>query len=190
VLEHLRDGAMTRNSFHSPPLSLGFCRSIQRCRLGGGAASGVASLRACPCRCDAQPPRAEFPRPSCAPPMPTDATDATRHGRYQALQFWAHSIPCSTQLVGWPHPGRTRLFPAWVTPMRSLFSLILTNVRAMAGRKVFWNHFGREYTLMWTIVTFYISHHGGGTISLERASLVPRFSARPSSCITTTCSPS
>ena len=45
--------------------------------------------------------------------------------------------------------------------------LIVTNFERWRVGKYFWNQLGLEYTLMWTVATFYFLVHGGGAISLD-----------------------
>ena len=46
--------------------------------------------------------------------------------------------------------------------------LIVANVERYRVGKYFWNQLGLEYTLMWTVATFYFLIRGGGPISLDR----------------------
>jgi uncharacterized membrane protein YphA (DoxX/SURF4 family) len=46
--------------------------------------------------------------------------------------------------------------------------LLVTNVERWRVGRYFWNQLGMEYTLMWTIATFYIFIRGGGPYSLDR----------------------
>jgi putative oxidoreductase len=48
-----------------------------------------------------------------------------------------------------------------------LVFLIVTNVERWRVGKYFWNQLGLEYTLMWTVATFYFLVVGGGRISLD-----------------------
>ena len=48
-----------------------------------------------------------------------------------------------------------------------LVFLLVTNVERWRVGKYFWNQIGLEYTLMWTVATFYFLVHGGGRISLD-----------------------
>jgi putative oxidoreductase len=45
--------------------------------------------------------------------------------------------------------------------------LVVTNFERWRVGKYFWNQLGLEYTLMWTVATFYFLVHGGGRISLD-----------------------
>jgi len=45
--------------------------------------------------------------------------------------------------------------------------LIVTNFERWRVGKYFWNQLGLEYTLMWTVATFYFLIRGGGPISLD-----------------------
>jgi putative oxidoreductase len=83
---------------------------------------------------------------------------------YRPGQFWAAAISV-TQLVGGPLLALglfTRLVAAAV-----LVFLLVANVERWRVGKYFWNQLGLEYTLMWTIATFYILVHGGGLYSLD-----------------------
>jgi putative oxidoreductase len=68
------------------------------------------------------------------------------HSGYRPGNFWAPAISI-TQLVGGP--------------------LLVANVERWRVGKYFWNQLGLEYTLMWTITTFYVFVHGGGLYSLD-----------------------
>lgn len=48
-----------------------------------------------------------------------------------------------------------------------LMFLIVTNVERWRVGRYFWNQLGMEYTLMWTVATFYFLVAGGGRISLD-----------------------
>jgi putative oxidoreductase len=49
-----------------------------------------------------------------------------------------------------------------------LVFLLVANIERWRVGKYFWNQLGLEYTLMWTIATFYVLVHGGGLYSLDR----------------------
>jgi putative oxidoreductase len=83
---------------------------------------------------------------------------------YRPGTFWASAISI-TQLVGGPLLALgllTRPVAALV-----LVFLLVTNVERWRVGKYFWNKLGLEYTLMWTIATFYVLVHGGGLYSLD-----------------------
>ena len=83
---------------------------------------------------------------------------------YRPGQFWAPAISI-TQLVGGPLLALgllTRPVAAVV-----LAFLLVANLERWRVGKYFWNQLGLEYTLMWTIATFYILVHGGGLYSLD-----------------------
>jgi putative oxidoreductase len=86
------------------------------------------------------------------------------HDGYRPGKFWAPAISL-TQLIGGPLLA-LGLFTR-VAAMPILLFLIVTNFERWRVGKYFWNQLGLEYTLMWTIVTFYFLIHGGGTISLD-----------------------
>ena len=48
-----------------------------------------------------------------------------------------------------------------------LMFLLVTNIERWRVGKYFWNQLGLEYTVMWTVATFYFLVHGGGRISLD-----------------------
>jgi putative oxidoreductase len=87
------------------------------------------------------------------------------HGGYRPGQFWAPAISL-TQLVGGPLLA-LGLFTRPVAAIVLLF-LLVANVERWRVGKYFWNQLGLEYTLMWTIATFYVLVHGGGLYSLDR----------------------
>ena len=83
---------------------------------------------------------------------------------YRPGQFWAPAISI-TQLVGGPLLALgllTRPVAAVV-----LAFLLVANLERWRVGKYFWNQLGLEYTLMWSIATFYILVHGGGLYSLD-----------------------
>ena len=85
-------------------------------------------------------------------------------GGYHPGKFWAPAISI-TQLVGGPLLALgllTRPVAAAV-----LLFLLVANVERWRVGKYFWNQLGLEYTLMWTIATFYVFVHGGGVYSLD-----------------------
>jgi putative oxidoreductase len=83
---------------------------------------------------------------------------------YRPGRFWAPAISI-TQLVGGPLLAvglLTRPAAAAIV----LF-LLVANVERWRVGKYFWNKLGLEYTLMWTIATFYVLVHGGGLYSVD-----------------------
>jgi putative oxidoreductase len=91
------------------------------------------------------------------------ATQLDRDG-YRPGKLWAPAISI-TQLVGGPLLA-LGLFTRPVA-FAVLIFLVVTNFERWRVGKYFWNQLGLEYTLMWTIATFYFVVHGGGTISLD-----------------------
>ncbi len=87
------------------------------------------------------------------------------HGGYRPGRFWAAAISL-TQLIGGPLLA-LGLFTRPVAAAVLLF-LLVANVERWRVGKYFWNQLGLEYTLMWTIATFYVLIQGGGTFSLDR----------------------
>jgi putative oxidoreductase len=83
---------------------------------------------------------------------------------YRPGQFWARTISL-TQLVGGPLLA-LGLFTRPVAAVVLVF-LLVANVERWRVGKYFWNQLGLEYTLMWTIATFYVLVHGGGLYSLD-----------------------
>jgi len=85
-------------------------------------------------------------------------------GGYRPGKFWALAISI-TQLAGGPLLALgllTRPIAAAV-----LVFLLVANVERWRVGKYFWNQLGLEYTLMWTVATFYVLVHGGGLYSLD-----------------------
>ncbi|MGB6536908.1 MAG: DoxX family protein [Xanthobacteraceae bacterium] len=85
---------------------------------------------------------------------------------YRPGRFWAPAISV-TQLLGGPLLA-IGLFTRPVAVAVVLFLLVANVERWRVGR-YFWNKFGLEYTLMWTIAAFYVLVHGGGLYSLDHA---------------------
>jgi putative oxidoreductase len=85
-------------------------------------------------------------------------------GGYRPGKFWAPAISL-TQLVGGPLLA-LGLFTRPVAAVVLVFLLVANVERWRVGR-YFWNQLGLEYTLMWTIATFYVLVHGGGLYSLD-----------------------
>jgi putative oxidoreductase len=84
---------------------------------------------------------------------------------YRPGKLWAPTISL-TQLVGGPLLA-LGLFTRPVAAVVLVF-LLVTNVERWRVGRYFWNQLGMEYTLMWTIATFYILIHGPGPYSLDR----------------------
>ena len=91
------------------------------------------------------------------------ATQLDRDG-YRPGKLWAPLISI-TQLIGGPLLALGLFTRVAAVPI--LIFLVVTNVERWRVGKYFWNQLGLEYTVMWTIVTFYFLIHGGGTISLD-----------------------
>jgi putative oxidoreductase len=83
---------------------------------------------------------------------------------YRPGNLWAPAISV-TQLVGGPLLA-LGLFTRPVAAVVLVF-LLIANVERWRVGKYFWNQLGLEYTLMWTIATFYVFVHGGGLYSLD-----------------------
>src|ERR1700758_126431 len=83
---------------------------------------------------------------------------------YRPGKLWAPAISL-TQLVGGPLLA-LGLFTRPVAAVVLVF-LLVANVERWRVGKDFWNQLGLEYTLMWTIATFYVIVHGGGLYSLD-----------------------
>jgi putative oxidoreductase len=83
---------------------------------------------------------------------------------YRPGNLWAPAISL-TQLVGGPLLA-LGLFTRPVAAIVLVF-LLVANVERWRVGKYFWNQLGLEYTLMWTIATFYVLVHGGGLYSLD-----------------------
>ena len=84
---------------------------------------------------------------------------------YRPSKLWAPAIS-ATQLIGGPLLALglfTRLVAAVV-----LIFLLVTNVERWRVGRYFWNQLSMEYTLMWTIATFYVLISGPGRYSLDR----------------------
>jgi putative oxidoreductase len=85
-------------------------------------------------------------------------------GGYRPGWFWARAISV-TQLVGGPLLA-VGLFSRPVAFVVLLF-LVVANVERWRVGRYFWNKFGLEYTLMWTIAAFYVLVQGGGLYSID-----------------------
>jgi putative oxidoreductase len=86
------------------------------------------------------------------------------HDGWRPGKLWAPLISL-TQLVGGPLLA-LGLFTRPAS-LAILIFLLATNVERWRVGKYFWNQLGLEYTMMWTIATFYFLVRGGGTISLD-----------------------
>jgi putative oxidoreductase len=83
---------------------------------------------------------------------------------YRPGAVWAPAISI-TQLVGGPLLA-LGLFTRPVAVVVFVF-LLVANVERWRVGKYFWHQLGLEYTLMWTIATFYVLMRGGGLYSLD-----------------------
>jgi putative oxidoreductase len=84
---------------------------------------------------------------------------------YRPGKLWAPAISL-TQLVGGPLLA-LGLFTRPVAGVVLIF-LLVSNVERWRVGRYFWNQLGLEYTLMWTIATFYVLISGPGPYSLDR----------------------
>jgi putative oxidoreductase len=84
---------------------------------------------------------------------------------YRPGKLWAPAISL-TQLVGGPLLA-LGLFTRPVAAVALIF-LLVSNVERWRVGRYFWNQLGLEYTLMWTIATFYVLISGAGPYSLDR----------------------
>ena len=84
---------------------------------------------------------------------------------YRPGKLWAPAIS-ATQLVGGPLLA-LGLFTRPVAAVVLIF-LAVSNVERWRVGRYFWNQLGLEYTLMWTIATFYVLISGPGPYSLDR----------------------
>jgi putative oxidoreductase len=84
---------------------------------------------------------------------------------YRPGKLWAPAISL-TQLVGGPLLA-LGLFTRPVAAAALIF-LLVSNVERWRVGRYFWNQLGLEYTLMWTIATFYVLISGAGPYSLDR----------------------
>ena len=84
---------------------------------------------------------------------------------YRPGKLWALAISL-TQLVGGPLLA-LGLFTRPVAAVVLIF-LLVSNVERWRVGRYFWNQLGLEYTLMWTIATFYVLISGPGPYSLDR----------------------
>ncbi|MFZ0989762.1 MAG: DoxX family protein [Xanthobacteraceae bacterium] len=84
---------------------------------------------------------------------------------YRPGKLWAPAISL-TQLIGGPLLA-LGLFTRPVAAVVLVF-LLVSNVERWRVGRYFWNQLGLEYTLMWTIATFYVLISGPGPYSLDR----------------------
>jgi putative oxidoreductase len=83
---------------------------------------------------------------------------------YRPGKLWAPAIS-ATQLIGGPLLA-LGLFTRPVAAVVLIF-LLVSNVERWRVGRYFWNQLGLEYTLMWTIATFYVFISGAGPYSLD-----------------------
>jgi putative oxidoreductase len=86
------------------------------------------------------------------------------HDGYRPGKFWAPAISI-TQLVGGPLLALGLLTRP--VAVAALIFLLVADVERWRVGGYFWNKLGLEYTVMWTIATFYVLVHGGGLYSLD-----------------------
>jgi putative oxidoreductase len=79
-------------------------------------------------------------------------------------KFWAPAIS-ATQLICGPLLALGLFTRLAAVPIVTF--LIVTNVERWRVGKYFWNQLGLEYTVMWTVATFYFLIVGGNRISLD-----------------------
>ena len=84
---------------------------------------------------------------------------------YRPGKLWAPAISL-TQLIGGPLLA-LGLFTRPVAAVVLIF-LLVSNVERWRVGRYFWNQLGLEYTLLWTIATFYVLISGPGPYSLDR----------------------
>jgi putative oxidoreductase len=84
---------------------------------------------------------------------------------YRPGKLWAPAISL-IQIIGGPLLA-LGLFTRPIAAVVLVF-LLVTNVERWRVGRYFWNQLGMEYTLMWTIVAFYIFIRGPGPYSLDR----------------------
>ena len=95
----------------------------------------------------------------------TDLAKQLDASGYRPGKLWAPAISL-TQLVGGPLLA-LGLFTRPVAAVVLVF-LLVSNVERWRVGRYFWNQLGLEYTLMWTIATFYVLISGPGPYSLDR----------------------
>jgi len=94
----------------------------------------------------------------------TDLARQLDESGYRPGKLWAPAISL-TQLVGGPLLA-LGLFTRPVASVVLVF-LLISNIERWRVGRYFWNQLGMEYTLMWTIATFYVFIRGGGPYSLD-----------------------
>ena len=95
----------------------------------------------------------------------TDLAKQLDETGYRPGKLWAPAISL-TQLVGGPLLA-LGLFTRPVATVVLIF-LLVSNVERWRVGRYFWNKLGLEYTLMWTIATFYVLISGPGPYSLDQ----------------------
>jgi putative oxidoreductase len=105
-----------------------------------------------------------FPNTSVRALNVTDLAKQLDESGYRPGKLWAPAISL-TQLVGGPLLA-LGLFTRPVAAVVLVF-LLVTNIERWRVGKYFWNQLGMEYTLMWTIATFYVFIRGPGPYSLD-----------------------
>ena len=95
----------------------------------------------------------------------TDLANQLDETGYRPGKLWAAAIS-ATQLIGGPLLA-LGLFTRPVAAVVLGF-LLVSNVERWRVGRYFWNQLGLEYTLMWTIATFYVFIRGPGPYSLDR----------------------
>jgi putative oxidoreductase len=94
----------------------------------------------------------------------TDFANQLDETGYRPGKLWAAAIS-ATQLIGGPLLA-LGLFTRPVAAVVLGF-LLVSNVERWRVGRYFWNQLGLEYTLMWTIATFYVLISGPGRYSLD-----------------------
>ena len=75
-------------------------------------------------------------------------------------------LSCSRS--SWPvRCSRLDYSPAWLLCPIVIF-LVVTNYERWRMGGFFWNKMGLEFTLLWTVASFYFLVHGGGAISVDK----------------------
>ena len=94
----------------------------------------------------------------------TDLANQLDETGYRPGKLWAAAIS-ATQLIGGPLLA-LGLFTRPVAAVVLGF-LLVSNVERWRVGRYFWDQLGLEYTLMWTIATFYVLISGPGRYSLD-----------------------
>ena len=105
-----------------------------------------------------------FPNTSVRALNLTDLANQLDETGYRPGKLWAAAIS-ATQLIGGPLLA-LGLFTRPVAAVVLGF-LLVSNVERWRVGRYFWNQLGLEYTLMWTIATFYVLISGPGRYSLD-----------------------